>query len=146
MIPDADVPAAREAFGTINKPHPDSASIEKALSYLGKASFFDSLKDKERRDRAFAEVILKSYAVIINDIESAKQYLSRVMTAEPYEWYGLVEVEKKLRQMAEAKYAEEGCARALEKIDNMGVDDVKRYLKDLIKDNINVGIEIIKSH
>ena len=60
--------------------------------------------------------------------------------------YPIIEVEKKLRQMAEAKYVEEGCARALDKIDNMDVADVKRYLKELIKDNMTVGIEIIKSH
>ena len=56
------------------------------------------------------------------------------------------EVEKKLRQMAEAKYAQTGCDRALEKIDEMDVADVKRYLKELIKDNMNVGIEIIRGN
>lgn len=146
MIPDSEVPIAREVFGTINKPHPDSSSIEKALAYLEKATFYEDLKDKSKRDKAFSDVVLKTYSVIISDIESAKLYLSRVIAAEPYEWYGLIEVEKKLRQMAEAKYVEEGCARALDKIDNMDVADVKRYLKELIKDNMTVGIEIIKSH
>ena len=48
--------------------------------------------------------------------------------------------------MAEAKYAQTGCDRALEKIDEMDVADVKRYLKELIKDNMNVGIEIIRGN
>ena len=34
----------------------------------------------------------------------------------------------------------------MEKIDAMEVDDVKRYLKDLIKDNMVVGMEIIKEN
>ena len=46
--------------------------------------------------------------------------------------------------MAEAKYNQTGCDRALEKIDGMEINDVKRYLKELIKDNMIVGMEIIK--
>ena len=34
---------------------------------------------------------------------------------------------------------------ALEKIDEMEASEVKRYLKELIKDNMIVGMEIIKS-
>lgn len=46
--------------------------------------------------------------------------------------------------MAEAKYNQDGVNLALEKINKMDVDDVKRYLKELIKDNMVVGLEIIK--
>jgi hypothetical protein len=42
------------------------------------------------------------------------------------------------------KYNETGCDKALEKIDSMDVADVKQYLKRLIKDNIVIGMEIIK--
>ena len=44
------------------------------------------------------------------------------------------------------QYNQEGCTRALEKIDSMDVADVKRYLKELIKDNMTVGMEIIKDN
>ena len=53
---------------------------------------------------------------------------------------------EKLRKMAEAKYNQEGAAKALEKIDEMNVDDVKKYLKELIRDNMTVGMEIIKGN
>ena len=46
--------------------------------------------------------------------------------------------------MAEDRYSKFGCDKALEKIDEMDVADVKRYLKELIKDNMIVGMEIIK--
>ena len=55
-------------------------------------------------------------------------------------------MEKKLRQKAEATYNQTGCDKALEKIDEMDVTDVKRYLKELIKDNMIVGMEIIKGN
>ena len=39
-----------------------------------------------------------------------------------------------------------GCERALAKIDEMDIADVKKYLKDLIRDNMVVGMEIIKGN
>ena len=50
---------------------------------------------------------------------------------EPYDWFQLPAVNEKLRKMAEAKYNQEGAAKALEKIDEMNVDDVKKYLKTM---------------
>ena len=47
--------------------------------------------------------------------------------------------------MADNKYSKHGYEEALEKIDEMEASEVKRYLKELIKDNMIVGMEIIKS-
>lgn len=104
------------------------------------------LNDTEALDRFFRDTIIKGLSVMLPDIDEVKQYLDGHITADPYDWFALPEVEKKLRQMAEAKYAQTGCDRALEKIDEMDVADVKRYLKELIRDNMTVGIEIIKDN
>lgn len=48
--------------------------------------------------------------------------------------------------MAEAKYNQGGCELALSKIDEMDITDVKNYLKELIRDNMIVGMEIIKGN
>ena len=48
--------------------------------------------------------------------------------------------------MAEAKYNQGGSEKAIEKIEKMDVNEVRRYLKELIKDNMTVGIEIIKGN
>lgn len=146
LIPDDELQKARAAFGTINKSHPDAASIDKAIQYVETASFFSKLNDTDALDRIFRETIIKGLSVMLTDIDEVKHYLDGHITAEPYDWFALPEVEKKLRQMAEAKYAQTGCDRALEKIDEMDVADVKRYLKELIKDNMNVGIEIIRGN
>ena len=146
LIPDSELQKARSAFGAINKAHPDAASIEKAIQYIDSANFFKILNDTEELDRIFVETMIKGLSVMLPDIEEVKRYLDGHITAEPYDWFALPEVEKKLRQMAEAKYAQSGCDRALEKIDEMDVADVKRYLKELIRDNMNVGIEIIKGN
>ena len=146
LIPDNEVQQARAAFGTLNKNHPDGTAIKKAKEYLEKATFYPLLNDQVALDKIFTETIIKSYAVMLTDVEEVKHFLdSRISTTtEPYDWFCLPEVDKKLQQMAEAKYNQGGSAKALEKIDNMDAADVKRYLKELIKDNMTVGMEIIK--
>lgn len=144
MIDDDQMQAAKVAFSAVNRQKPDATAIDKAIEYLESATFFDRLRYPEERDKAFRSTIIKGYSVMLPDINEIKSYLSRVITADPYEWLGLPEVDKKLKQMAEAKYNQGGCDKALEKIDSMDISEVKRYLKDLIKDNMTVGIEIIK--
>lgn len=144
LINDEDIQKARAAFGTVNKSHPDPQSINNAITYLESADFFAVLNDNYALDIAFRETIIKSYAVMLTNVDEVKEYLDRTITSEPYDWFGLPEVDKKLKQMAEAKYSQSGCARALEKIDEMGIEDAREYLKSLIKDNMIVGMEIIK--
>lgn len=146
IIPDEEMQIARAAFNTINKSHPEVGAVEKAIEYLGSAKFFDILEDEVALDKAFRTVVIKGNAVMLTDIDEVKQYLDSTISAEPYDWLGLPEVDKKLNQMAEAKYNQNGCGKALEKIDRMNEVDVKRYLKELIKDNMIVGMEIIKNN
>ena len=146
LVPDAEVSKAKAAFGTVNRAKADEVSIDKALEYLTTASFFDIIHDSTALDKAFREGVIKGYSVMLTDIQEVKEYLDSHVAADPFDWFGLPEIEKKIRQMAEAKYNHEGCERALAKIDEMDVADVKRYLKDLIKDNMIVGMEIIKGN
>lgn len=146
MIPHKELRNATETFNTINRKYPEATAIEKAIEYLERANFFDVLESHEYRENAFKKGVIKDYEVILTDIEKVKEYLERVITDSPYDWFSSPLVDKKLREMAEVQYTQNGCAKALEKIENMDVDDVKRYLKDLIKDNMIVGIEIIKDN
>lgn len=146
LIPDAEVAKAKIAFGAVNRAKADEASIDKAIEYFASAKFFDMLTDDAALDKAFRDGIIKSYAVMLTDIQAVKDYLDSHIGADPYDWFGLPEIDKKLHQMAEAKYNQGGCERALAKIDEMDIADVKKYLKDLIKNNMIVGMEIIKGN
>ena len=146
LVPDDEVTAARTAFGALNRNHPDAVSVAKAKEYLNRATFYSVMDDKAALDKIFTDTIIKYYAVMLTDVDEVKDYLNSRLSSEPYDWFGLPEVDKKLKQMAEAKYNQGGSARALEKIDEMDVEDVKRYLKELIKDNMTVGMEIIKGN
>jgi hypothetical protein len=146
LVPDDEVSKARQAFGTLNSSHPDAASVSKAEEYLENATFYSALNDDTQLDNIFKKTIIKDYAVLLSDVDEVKDYLESRVSSDPYEWFGLPEIDKKLKQMAEAKYDQGGSEKALAKIDDMNVDDVKRYLKELIKDNMVVGMEIIKGN
>lgn len=144
MIPSKDVPTARTAFGTLNRKNPDANSIDRATEFLERADFFDRLSSQEERDKAFRENVVKSYSVMLEDLDEVRNYLKRRITADPYDWFGLPEVDNQLKAMAEYKYNETGCDKALERIEDMDAAEAKQYLKRLIKDNMIVGMEIIK--
>lgn len=144
LISDDELQKAKAAFGAINKSHPDAQTVEKAVAYLESANFFNVLDDDNALDTAFRETIIKNYAVMLTNIDEVKEYLDRTITSDPYDWFALPEVDKHLKRMAEAKYSQSGYSRALEKIDKMGIEDAREYLESLIKDNMIVGMEIIK--
>ena len=146
LVDDSKIQEAKDAFSTINRSKSDSSSIEKALDFLKNDALFEKLNNSEERDKAFERVIIRQYITLLTDINEVKEYLNKVISAEPYEWFGLPEVDKKLQNMAEAKYNQGGCDKALEKINNMETSELKRYLKDLVKDNMTVGMEIIKEN
>jgi len=144
MIEDKQMQTARAAFSTINRLKPDASSIEKAIEFLENATFYDCLNNEMERDKAFCDVVIKDYSVMLTDIDEVRTYLNGIISDDPYEWLGLPEVDKKLKKMAEAKYNQGGYEKALERIDSMDISELKRYIKDLIKDNMTVGMEIIK--
>ncbi len=146
IIGDKQFREAKNAFDTINNKKTDVVSIEKALEYLESTDIFDKIINQEVRDNAFKSTIIKNLGVMLTDIEEVKDYLEKRITAEAYDWLGLPEVDRKLQQLAEAKYNQSGFVKALEKIDHMDELEVKKYLKELIKDNMTVGMEIMKEN
>ena len=115
LVPDSEVAKAKAAFGAVNRPKADEQSIDRAMEYFASAKFFDLLDDAAALDKAFQRSVIGSYSVMLTDIQEVKDYLDSHITAEPFDWFGLPEIEKKLRQMAEAKYNQGGCDRALDR-------------------------------
>lgn len=145
MVEDDEVNLAKGAFGALNRAHPDQNSIQRAMHYLENTRLFERLNSQEEREEAFRKFVVKDYAVLLPDFGEVKRYLDKNMNDDPYDWYGVPKVDRLIREMAEAKYAQGGSAQALSVIDQMETEDVKRYLKELIKDNLRVGLEIIKN-
>lgn len=93
----------------------------------------------------FNNTIINEYSVILQDVDAVKNYLYEKVGTEPYLWLGIPEVKKKIQQLAEAQYNKNGYEKALAKIDKMDTEDVKSYIKKLIKDDMILGIQIIKN-
>lgn len=146
LIPDEELEKARAAFNAVNQIKADESTIDHALEYFETAKFFDVIHDQAAIDKAFQNNIIRNYAVILTDIQEVKDYLDSQISADPYDWwFALPEIDKKLRKMAEAKYSQDGYKLALAEIDKMGISDAKKFLKELIQNNMVVGIEIIKN-
>lgn len=141
-----EVTVCRKIFATINSNKADAKDISDAITYLENAKFFDFLSDASQRDKMFVKNIIRDNAVMLSNIAEVKDYLRSHVTDVPYYWFGSPSVQSTLNKMAEAKYNKDGYEIAFQKIDQMSAEDVKKYLKDLIKNNKNVGVEIIKNN
>ena len=135
---------ARRVFSTINSKSTDDNAISSAEDYISKMSFLPRINNKVERDKAFRETFLAEYSILFEDVEEVKNYLKRHVNDRPYYWLGSTTVRSRIKAMAQAKYNSSGYSKAKEVIDNMPADQVKEYLKQLIQDNIVVGVEIIK--
>lgn len=146
MLNENEYTICRKVFATINSKNAEAKDISDAITYLESAKFFVSLNDSTQRDKMFVKNIIQDNDVILTDINEVKSYLRNHVSDSPYHWLGSPAVKSTLEKMAEAKYSQEGYEIAFRKIDQMSAEDVKQYLKDLIKNNKNVGVEIIKNN
>lgn len=144
MVPDTEADTARRVFSTINSKSTDDNAISSAEDYISKMSFLPRINNKAERDKAFRETFLAEYSILFEDVEEVKNYLKRHVNDRPYYWLGSTTVRSRIKAMAQAKYNSSGYSKAKEVIDNMPADQVKEYLKQLIQDNIVVGVEIMK--
>lgn len=145
LVNDAEMQDARVVFNTLNSKNNSSAAIEKAIQFIESATFISTLNDEAIIDSAFRSAIVKQYSVMFDDLDEVRSYLMNHLSSEPFDWwFNMPAVDKKLKEFAQYKYNKFGCDLALAKIDEMDVADVKQYLKELIRDNMTVGIEIIK--
>ena len=146
MVPSDEVSTARKVFSTINLKSNDEKSIAEAEEYISKMAYLPELNAKTSRDKAFVDAFLGQYSVLFDDVDKVKDYLRKHVAEPPYYWLESKEVAAKIKSMAKAKYTDSGYGRAKKIIDDMPADQVKAYLKQLIEDNIIVGVEIMKGN
>ena len=145
MANSSEYEKARKAFDTLNRKNPDNDAMEFTQAFMEKTSIFERLKDPEERDKAFREKIIENRDVLLDNIDEVKSELKKRVSIPPYSWLSHWSVRDCLDQMCSAKYAVSGYDKAVETINEMDPIDVKRYLKELLKDNMVVGMEIIRS-
>jgi hypothetical protein len=144
MLPEKDHADCRKSFGTILNKNADSEAIKSAQIFLENATFWDDLNDPSKRDAAFRKYIIEDNYVMLKDIDMVKNYLSEHLTDRPYNWSTSTSLRIRLNELAQNRYDKGGYNEAFDKIDQMSPERAKEYLKSLIKNNMKVGIEIIK--
>ena len=143
MVPEEEQANCRKVFNAFSNKNTDASAIQYALSYLNETSLWNALNSSSQRDDAFKRTIIGKRHAMLSDIEAVKDYLSKHITDAPYYWLNSSAVSKRLDEWAESTYNKGGYQTAFSRIDAMPADKVKQYLKELIKNNMWVGIEII---
>ena len=146
IIPDNELAECRTVFGIVNNPNPLDKDIDKALTYLDKFTHWEDLNDEKIKDKAFADRFLKDVDMLLPDAKDVRDYIANHVTESAYNWMGNPQVHSIIEKLSEAKYNALGWKKAIHKIDSMPADEVKKYLKELIKNNMKVGIQILKNN
>ena len=145
MFDDAERGEVRSIFSTILAYAAPDSEITKAIEYLETATFYDRLNDPQERDRCFMERVVGDYAVMLEDVDSIRKRLVGSIPDKAYNWMDNTAVQNRLRVLAEKQYKLSGCERAQAVIDQMDATELRRYLNELISDNLTVGMEILKN-
>lgn len=144
MFNDDERSEVTEIFAIMLQTAPDEGDVNRALDYLSHADFYNRLSDPIERDRCFMERVVGGYSVMITNVDEARKELVSHITDKPYTWMDNRTVNNQLRKVAEKKYKLKGCEEALEVIDKMELVDLRHYLRELISDNLTVGMEILR--
>jgi hypothetical protein len=135
---------ARTAFSVIANKNAGKSEIRFALEFLENNSvIFEDLSDKAKIDAAFSRDILRKYAAVLIDLEDVRKKLISSSGVKCYLWSGNNVIQTHIQNMASKAYKNGANKKVLDKIDKMEASKVKDYLKELIKSNVNVGIEIM---
>ena len=147
MFDENQIIMAKNSLDVLNENRPNSERVKVAMEFIEKNNIFESMRNETLRDKIFIKKVIKDYAVILNDISEVKQILRERINEDVYNWVMVqTQIDQIVKDFAQSKYDTTGYNKAIEKIAEMNSEEVKKYLSDLIKDNMTVGIQIIKSN
>lgn len=145
MIPEDERSDYHKAFDTINSKNPDEKQIDKAKVLLENSTIWDKLNDDNARNEAFMTKVIGDHSIILTDVAHIKRLLEERIAERPYNWF-MPDITNFLNKLSEHQYLKTDFEKAFKKIDSMKPEDAKEYLKNLIKNNYKVGIEIIRNN
>lgn len=145
MLDDEERPEAKEIFTIMMENSPSEMSITRAITYLNRVTYFDKLANKELRDKCFMSRVVGDYGLMLDDAQAIRDYLIAHVTVRPYDWMDNSTVQNQIRLLAEKKYKTGGSEKVWAIVEKMDATELRHYLRDLISDNVKVGIEILKN-
>jgi len=133
----------KRAFSAINLKSPEDNEVKFALEFLQANPIWDVITSQEHIDNSFANAILGRYRAVLTDLSEVRNYLKEQTQVIPYNWSGHPDINQLIRRLAQSKYSKEPFEKVMYHIDSMDGDKLKKYMKRLVKNNIEVGIEIL---
>lgn len=133
---------AKRAFAILNSSTQSEADIKEALAFLQKADFFDDIASAVYRDKCFAKGIIGDYTSLISDIEAVRDSLESTGIGA-YEWNDNPSIRRKISDMAAAEYNAGGSDKVVDIIEGMGDAELKKWLTDVVRRDIDLGVKII---
>lgn len=150
LLFESEMATARRVFEILNERSQSFSNVERlglAIQFL-ENPLFQKLKNAEFIHQKFVDKILKKYVLLIDtkNLEPVVQKLKSKVDSEPYAWADeLSRVYQVVEEYAKSCYRETGYNTIFEEIDRMTPEMAKEYLKDLIKDHMDVGLAIISN-
>ena len=134
----------KRAFGAVNRQNPEESEVKFASEFLHANPIWDDISEQKKIDRAFVNTILGNFKSILTDLSEVRNYLANHTQVSPYDWCGNMEINRLVKELAQSKYSKEPYERVMKRIDSMDGDNLRDYLKRLVKENMVVGIEILE--
>ena len=145
MFDDSERADAQFAFDVILAYASSDADITKAINYIEHGNFYERLKDQDEIDRCFMQRVVGEYAVMLKNPDDIRKNLIGSITDKAYRWMDNSSVKNRLRNLAEKQYKLFGYDKAMAVIDKMDASELRKYMSELIADNLTVGMEILKN-
>ena len=135
---------ARKAFNTLNSSTQSEVEIKAALEYIQSAEFFEKITDSEYIDQHFANAIIGDYGALLTDINSVRDNLENTGISA-FEWDDNPIIEDRIKSLATAEYNSGGSDQVVSEIEKMSDSELKKWLMDIVKKDMDLGVKIIKN-
>ncbi|MBQ7256248.1 MAG: hypothetical protein IJS60_00965 [Abditibacteriota bacterium] len=145
MIDDAEFNDAKDLFTVLDESFKfNDSMLQRVLEFIEKKpKFIFKINNKTEIDKVFSNKMIREYQVIIDDVEDLKNKLSSI-DSNYYNWYGNQVINDAIREFAQDKYLNGGFEEIKNDIQGKTADEVKSLLLDLISNNVDAGILVIK--
>lgn len=145
LAPRDEFDKVKRLFDTINNDAASENQILEAIAFLNsEPTFISNLNDDDEVEAAFrTKIIGDKYSHVLKDNDKVRRYLINAGYGEPYYWSEDSRIQEEIRKLAKMDYRQFGYAQVVSSIDSMTPEQAKEYLKELVKNDFEVGISII---
>lgn len=142
LVSEESYQVAKKAFATINSNTASEQEIKEALEFIENATFFEDIAKEQFRNELFTKKIIGDYAHLLGDISKVRNVLD-TLGIDVYDWSDNPSVKSKIKNMAFVEYNAGGSDKAIKTIDSMNSEELRKWLKELAKKDIDLGVKII---